>query len=174
MPKWRGEPFMTVAMCGVQCLWSTTVSGPLIHNHTTIKCYIAVSNITTSCNMPPCILFAIHLFLICMNRIRLYNMPNFCSNPNRFIWRFDTCKKKSKIFAQGCTTKYFGPWNRLGLGGGLCCLSASSFLYVFHFTTSQISQSRPYRVSENWCSVQLVGDPLWKLYWLVDIRWCGR
>ena len=35
---------------------------PLIHTHTTFKCYIAFSNIITSCDMPPCILFTIHLF----------------------------------------------------------------------------------------------------------------
>ena len=27
MPTWRGELFLTVAMCGAQCFWSTIVSG---------------------------------------------------------------------------------------------------------------------------------------------------
>ena len=58
MPTPRGEPFMAVAVCSAQCFWSTTI---LIHNHTTFKCYIAFSNIITSCGMPPCIPFTIHL-----------------------------------------------------------------------------------------------------------------
>ena len=28
MPTWRGEPFLTVAICGAQWFWSTIVSGP--------------------------------------------------------------------------------------------------------------------------------------------------
>ena len=28
MPTWRGEPFLTVAMCGAQCFWSAIESGP--------------------------------------------------------------------------------------------------------------------------------------------------
>ena len=35
---------------------------PLIHNHTTFKYYIAFSNIITNCDMPPYILYTIHLF----------------------------------------------------------------------------------------------------------------
>ena len=51
---------------------------PLIHNHTTFKCHIAFSNIITSCDMPPCILFTIHVFLnawcliICINEHRTF------------------------------------------------------------------------------------------------------
>ena len=51
---------------------------PLIHNHTTFKCFIAFSNIITSCDMPTCILFAIHLFsnawrlIICLSEHRTF------------------------------------------------------------------------------------------------------
>ena len=59
MPTWRGEPFMTVADNASD---PQQYQAPLIHNHTTFKCYITFSNIIMSCDMPPCILFTIHLF----------------------------------------------------------------------------------------------------------------
>ena len=56
----------------------TTVLGPLIHNHTTFKCFIAFSNIITSCDMPTCIMFIIPLFcnavclIICLSEHRTF------------------------------------------------------------------------------------------------------
>ena len=77
MPTWRGEPLMTLVMCGSQCFWSSPGDPPqyqalLIHNHTTLKCYVTLSNIITSCDIAPYSLFTIHIFFNAL-------VPNYLS-----------------------------------------------------------------------------------------------
>ena len=64
-------------------------------------------------------------------------MPNFCSNPKGLTWKFDTCKKSPRTFAQGCTCKTYlektillqckkGKWN------DYWCASFSAHRFIVH------------------------------------------
>ena len=46
-------------------------------------------------------------------------MLNFCSNPKRLIWKFDSCEKCPRTFAQGCIIQTNGMVKYIGSGVSL-------------------------------------------------------